>query len=188
MNVVLLVASLRKESLNLRLAQRAAQHLEAAGADPEVRRLNEFEMPLYNGDIESESGLPAGALLLAETIRAADAVVIASPEYNYSIPGGLKNAIDWISRERPSNCLKDLPVQLIAASPAEPGGIRGLWQLRQPLTGNFCHIHAPMFALAKAHEGFNDDGTLRNEKLDDMLAGMMSDFLRYARALNAIRE
>lgn len=188
MKTLLLVASLRKESLNLRLAHRAAAHLSAAGATPEIRRLNEFEMPLYDGDIESASGLPPGAEKLAAAIRAADALVIASPEYNYSIPGVLKNAIDWISRERPRNCLKHLPVQLISASPAEAGGIRGLWHLRQPLTGNFCHIHAPMFALAQAHEGFNEDGTLRNAKLDEMLAGMMADFTHFAGALNATRE
>ncbi|TVR00501.1 MAG: NADPH-dependent oxidoreductase [Deltaproteobacteria bacterium] len=184
MKILILPASLRKDSLNRRLGTLIRHELEARGAKATLADFHDYAMPLYDGDLEQSSGLPDGAKKLAADLRAHDALVLVSPEYNYSIPGVLKNAIDWVSRERPTNAWKERPILLCSASPAGPGGIRGLWQLRIPLEGNFAHVHSPMFALSQAHEAFADDGSLRDEKLHKMLRDMLGGFIAYASALN----
>ncbi len=96
--VLVFSASLRAESLNSRLARLAAATVEATGGDVDLASMTEFDAPSYDGDIQTSDGFPAGAEELRRRLELADAFVVASPEYNASIPGALKNAIDWVSR------------------------------------------------------------------------------------------
>lgn len=169
-------ASLRADSLNTRLAQVAATVIERLGASVDLAPMREFDAPSYNGDAEVVDGLPAGALALRSRLEAADAFVIASPEYNASMPGVLKNAIDWVSRVRPQP-FNQRHGLVMSASPSMVGGNRGLWALRVPLEHMGARIYPDMFSLAQAHNAFTDDGTLADERLqtrfDDTIAGFL---------------
>ena len=101
MRVLAFAASLRRASLNRKLVEVAAGVARAAGAQVDLAEFREFDMPIYDGDLDASAGLPPGATELRRRLEQTDAVVIAAPEYNYSIAGPLKNAIDWVSRARP---------------------------------------------------------------------------------------
>src|SRR6185436_4846410 len=154
-HVLLFSASLRADSLNTKLARLARITLQAAGATVDWATMGEFDGPSYNQDLENGSGLPAGPLELHRRLEACDAFVIATPEYNASMPGHLKNAIDWTSRIRPQpfNARHGL---LLSASPSMAGGNRGLWSLRMPLEHLGARVYPDMFSLARAHTALVD--------------------------------
>lgn len=162
--VLVIPGSNREASLNRRLAQAAAQAVVAAGAAVTLADLREFELPLYNGDLEERSGLPANALRLKAMIAAHDALIIASPEYNASIPPLLKNAIDWASRPGegglPANPFAGRFALLVSASPGALGGLRGLAHLRAVLEQLGTWLLPQTFALAAAHRAFDEHGQL----------------------------
>src|SRR5574337_1588095 len=101
MRILAFAASLRRGSLNRKLITLAAEVARAAGAEVDLAEFREFELPIYDGDLDASAGLPPGGAELKRRLEHAAAIVIATPEYNYSIPGPLKNAIDWVSRSRP---------------------------------------------------------------------------------------
>jgi chromate reductase, NAD(P)H dehydrogenase (quinone) len=126
-------ASTRENSLNRHLFNRVVEAIEARGGKVDVLDYSIVEnLPLYTITREAESGIPDAVHTIAQNILAAEGLIIASPEYNFSIPGPLKNAIDWISRIKPS-VFTGKPVLLAAASPSPVGGWRGLAALRVPL-------------------------------------------------------
>jgi NAD(P)H-dependent FMN reductase len=157
-------ASLREDSLNTRLARLARAVIEGRGATVDFAGMRDFDGPSYDQDLEDREGLPPGPRALRERLEAADAFVISSPEYNASIPGHLKNAIDWVSRARPQpfNARHGL---LLSASPSMAGGNRGLWSLRIPLEHLGARVFPDMFSLAQAHKAFAGDGTITDAKL-----------------------
>ena len=131
LDTLVICGSLRKGSYNAALT-RALPKLAPPGL--KLRSAPSFEkIPIYNFDIQNSTGFPAEVNTWADAIRSADAVIIVSPEYNWSIPGGLKNAIDWVSRMK-DQPFKDKPVALQSASPALLGGSRMQYHLRQSLT------------------------------------------------------
>jgi chromate reductase, NAD(P)H dehydrogenase (quinone) len=132
LNVLVICGSLRKGSYNAMVAN-TLPALVPAGM--KIAPSPTIVMPLYNADVQNEQGFPAPATALADAIRAADGVVIVSPEYNYSIPGVLKNAIDWVSR-LPNQPFANKPVALQSASQGPLGGPRMQYHLRQCLIFN----------------------------------------------------
>ena len=119
LSVISICGSLRRGSYNAAL-QRALPSLAPEGMS--VKEAPPFTaLPLYNADLQTESGFPAPVNALADAIRAADGVIIVTPEYNFSIPGGLKNAIDWVSR-LPNQPFAGKPIALQSASPGPLGG------------------------------------------------------------------
>lgn len=182
MRVLAFAASLRRESLNRRLLTLAAQIARDAGAELDLADFREFEMPIFDGDLNAAEGLPAGAQALKGRVEGADALMIASPEYNYSIGGPLKNAIDWVSRARPMPW-KGKSVYLLAAAPSPIGGIRGLWQTRIPLEGCGAFVFPEMFALAHADRAFAPDGKLTDPALAERLHREVTGFVRLAEAI-----
>ncbi len=187
MRLLTLAASLRRESLNKRLMTLAERDAAAAGAELDHAEFREFEMPLYDGDLQEASGFPAGALELARRIAAADGIMLASPEYNYSLPGNLKNAIDWVSRMRPMP-FRGKTALLLTASPSLVGGIRGLWQLRIPLEGLGVFVHPDMYALASADRAFDAQGELRDPASGSRLTSLVNRFVKYASALASVES
>ena len=169
-------ASLRRGSLNDRLADLAANVVEQQGATVDRATMAEFECPSYDFDVEQATGLPERAVEFGRRIKAADAFVIASPEYNASMPGVLKNSIDWVSRARPQP-FNGKQALLMSASPSMAGGNRGLWSLRVPLEHLGSRIYPDMFSLAQAHEAFGDDGRLRNDVLQQRFTSTIDCFL-----------
>ncbi|MEV6205782.1 NAD(P)H-dependent oxidoreductase [Kitasatospora sp. NPDC051914] len=179
--VFVLGGSLRTDSLNTRLAALVARLAEEDGADVDLAGLREFDMPLYDGDVEAGTGLPPGALALRERLAACDGFVIAAPEYNASVPGAIKNAVDWVSRVRPQP-FKSKHALLVSASPSMVGGNRGLWALRVPLEHLGTRVYPDMFSLARAHRGFTERGDLADAELQTRLAEAVGAFLRLVEA------
>lgn len=130
LNVVTLLGSLRKGSFNAMVARTLPK---VAPANMQVSALPSIgDIPLYDADLQESEGFPAAVVAIADQIRAADGVVIVTPEYNYSVPGGLKNAIDWLSR-LPDQPLAGKPVLIQTSSMGAIGGARCQYHLRQIL-------------------------------------------------------
>jgi NAD(P)H-dependent FMN reductase len=174
--VLLFAASLRNESLNARLTQVVRRMLEERGHEVDAAAMSDFDCPSYDGDAEAEAGIPSGAQRLRDRLLAADALVIASPEYNGSMSGVLKNVIDWTSRFRPQP-FNGKQGFLLSASPSMAGGNRGLWALRVPLEHLGARIYPDMFSLAQAHTAFADDGRLTSDTLTKRLDSILGCFL-----------
>jgi chromate reductase len=156
LKVLVFAASLRAESLNRKLAVLAARVAERNGATVDLASMRDFDVPLYDGDVETASGIPRGAQELRTRLLANDAIIISSPEYNGSMPGTIKNLIDWTSRFRPQP-FDTRHGLLISASPSLAGGNRGLWALRMPLEHLGTRIFPDMFSLSMAHKAFAGD-------------------------------
>jgi chromate reductase len=169
-------ASLRQASLNTRLAELAAVTLEARGAEVDRGSMREFDCPSYDFDVQDEDGFPPGAEEFRGRLEACDGFVVCSPEYNASMPGVLKNAIDWNSRYSPQP-FNERHGLLLSASPSMVGGNRGLWALRVPFEHLGARIYPDMFALAQAHTAFDADGRIANTQLQERFEANLADFL-----------
>ncbi|TJZ52081.1 NAD(P)H-dependent oxidoreductase [Streptomyces piniterrae] len=181
LRVLVFGAAMRAESSNGRLAALVARLIGDTGATVDLATMHDFDMPLYDGDLEAEAGLPVGALALRDRLERCDAFVISSPEYNASVPGVLKNAIDWVSRVQPQP-FKTKHALLVSASPSLVGGNRGLWALRVPLEHLGTRVYPDMFSLASAHQGFSADGQLTDPGLQQRLTETVSAFLSLVEA------
>lgn len=183
MKLLVFAASLRKASFNRKLALQAVEILKAIpGIEIDHADYREFEMPIYDGDVEDAAGIPAGGKEFIRRVQAADAIVISTPEYNGGIPGTLKNAIDWASRAKPIP-LDGKPVLLIGASPGALGAVRGLWHTRVPLEVVGAFVYPQMFGLAKAHEAFDEAGRFVDSKNSANLLKLSEAFLKFAGGL-----
>ncbi|MGW3150829.1 NADPH-dependent FMN reductase [Streptomyces sp. NPDC001177] len=174
-------AALRADSANARLASLVARLISDTGAIVDLATMRDFDMPLYDGDVEVAEGLPPGALALRDRLEWSDAVVISSPEYNASVPGVLKNAIDWVSRVRPQP-FKTKHAMLLSVSPSLIGGNRGLWALRIPLEHLGTRVYPDMFSLADSYQAFAENGTLADPGLQQRLTETVSGFLSLVEA------
>src|SRR5688572_21495186 len=157
-------ASLRKDSFNTRLAKLATLAIERNGGNVDFAFMEEFDCPSFNQDLEINNVHPKGAEELRERILGNDAFVIASPEYNGSMPGLLKNAIDWVSRFRPQP-FNERHSLLMSASPSMGGANKALWSLRVPLEHLGANVFPNMFSLAIAHKAFTPYGHIADETL-----------------------
>lgn len=181
LRVLVFGAARRAESINARLAALVARLIGDTGAGVDLAAMKDFDMPPYDGDAEVAAGLPEGARTLRDKLERCDAFVISSPEYNASVPGLLKNAIDWVSRAQPQP-FKTKHALLVSASPSLAGGNRGLWSLRVPLEHLGTRVYPDMFSLASAHRGFTEDGLLADPGLQQRLAETVTAFLRLVEA------
>ena len=177
MKVVAIAGALREGSLNKQLLRLATRVLEQDGVEVDLVDLKKLAIPFYDGDVETASGLPPGAQELVARIAAANGLVIASPEYNFSVPAVLKNAIDWVSRAKPMP-LRGKTAALLSASPSLVGGNRGLWVQRMSLESLGTHVHPDMFSLASAHQAFDEGGGLKDEALGRVLHNMLGNYAR----------
>ena len=172
-----LAGSLRRGSFN-RLALAAAIELQ-----PEGMGIEPFDLapvPLYNEDVK-EQGFPEPAARLRETIRAADGVLIATPEYNFSISGVLKNAIDWASRP-PQTPLPGKPLAMLGASSGLMGTVRAQMHLRQICAGlNMLVLNKPEVLIREAAAKFDTDGRLVDEPTRTRIAELLARFSDWVR-------
>jgi len=166
--ILAFAGSTRKESFNKKLARIAADAARAAGAEVTFLDLRDLPMPLYDGDLEAEQGIPENAKKFKSLLLAHDGLLISAPEYNSSISGVLKNAIDWASRplpgEAPLACLTGKVSSLMSASPGALGGLRGLVIVRSLLSNLGIIVLPNQVAVPKAHEAFGPDGKLKDPK------------------------
>jgi NAD(P)H-dependent FMN reductase len=174
--ILVFSASLRAGSLNTRLARVAAKVIEEHGGTVDLAAMTDFDSSSYSQDVQDRDGMLRGAAELRRRLEANDAFVIASPEYNASMPGLLKNAIDWTSRFRPQP-FNGRHALLLSASPSMAGGNRGLWALRVPLEHLGARVYPDMFSLAQAHAAFDGDGRIASKELAQRFESTIVGFL-----------
>jgi NAD(P)H-dependent FMN reductase len=178
---LLFSASLRNGSLNTKLVQLAKTLVEKNGGQVDLASASDFDCPSYNQDTEKPESIPAGAEEFRKRLLANDAFIIASPEYNASMPGSLKNTIDWTSRLRPQP-FNERHALLMSASPSMVGGNRGLWSLRIPLEHLGARVYPDMFSLATAHQAFSPEGSLTNTTLAERFEANLVAFMSLVEA------
>ena len=178
----MLAASLRQDSCNKKLIAVSAQIAKEEGITVNLAEFSDVVSIPYNQDQQTEAGIPTNISLFVEALQASDGLVLASPEYNYSIPGNLKNSIDWISRITPLPW-KNYPVFLMSASPSLVGGNRGLWSTRVPLEGCGGFVFPDMFSLPCADSAFDDENQLKDQQTVKRLTQTIRDFIAYVALL-----
>lgn len=186
--ILCLAGSLRRDSYNKKLARLGRDLAEQAGAEATFIDLKEFDLPIYDGDYETQNGLPDDAKKLKKIMKDHQGLLIASPEYNSSITAALKNAIDWASRPEPGEksleCFTGKVAGLMAASPGALGGLRGLVSVRLIL-GNIGVIVIPdQIAISQANEAFNEDGSLKDAKKQETVKKIASRVVEVATAVS----
>lgn len=181
-------ASARTGSLNVRLAGHAMRVAEAAGWQTQLLDLRALALPVYDGDLEATDGVPAGALVLQQAIAGCDALLVVTPEYNGFPTPLFLNAFDWLSRipateQRPAglSTTADKPAGLLSASPGPLGGLRAMNFVRQYLQMAFAMLVVPQqFALGKAHEAFDADGNLADARAAASVVRVLDALARLA--------
>lgn len=181
LRILIFSASLRKDSFNTRLAKLAAQVVENNGVKVDFANMSEFDCPSLNQDLEINNFHPNGAEEFCKRILANDAFIISSPEYNGSMPGLLKNSIDWVSRFRPQP-FNERHSLLMSASPSMAGGNRALWSLRIPLEHLGTRVYPNMFSLAMAHKAFTSEGKIADATLANRFEENLVAFLNLVEA------
>jgi chromate reductase len=184
LDVLVICGSLRKGSYNAALA-RTLPALAPAGM--KLRAAQSFEhFPIYNFDIQNATGFPTEVNAWAEAINSADGLIIVSPEYNWSIPGGLKNAIDWVSRMK-DQPFKDKPVALQSAAGGILGGSRMQYHLRQSLTSVDAILFGrPEVIVTFAAQKFDEKTLeLKDKTAIDMIKLQLAGFEQFIRRVSA---
>ena len=179
--VLVFSASLRKDSLNTSLAKLAASAIEKNGGVVDFANMSEFDCPSFNQDLEADNFHPPGAEEFEKRILANDAFIISSPEYNGSMPGLIKNVIDWVSRFRPQP-FNERHALLMSASPSMGGGNKALWSLRMPLEHLGARVFPDMFSLATAHKAFTAEGNIADETLSKRFEANLVAFMNLVEA------
>lgn len=166
--VLALSGSLREDSVNKKLLLEAAEMARKSGASVTVIDLNDYPLPFFDGDLEAKEGMPERANKLYEQLVQSQVVLIASPEYNASVTGVLKNALDWVSRpqgQRSSEAFKGKKFILLSASPGRTGGARGLVHLRAIIEDLGGTVIPEQISLPDAMNAFDAQGHLKNHKI-----------------------
>jgi chromate reductase, NAD(P)H dehydrogenase (quinone) len=178
LNIISICGSLRKGSFNA-MTQRALQGLAPEGMT--IKPAPGFaEFPLYNADIQNASGFPAPVNALAEAIRAADGVICCTPEYNFTIPGGLKNALDWVSRLQ-NQPLAGKPVALQSASPGPVGGARVQYDMRKAMAFLDAFVlNKPEIFIGNCASKFDEKtGELKDEPTRGFIKQQLAAFAKF---------
>lgn len=174
-----IAGSLRRESYN-RATLRAAQALAPDGATIEVFEID--GLPGFNQD--DEANPPAKVVELKQRIRDADAILFVTPEYNYSVPGVLKNAIDWASRPYGDSAWSGKPVAIMGASVGAIGTARAQYHLRQMFVFLDMHpVNQPEVMIASAAKRFNDKGELTDETSRKLIKQLLENLVSWTRKL-----
>ena len=169
--------SARRESLNRKLLATVVEAVRAGGGDVTLLDLNEYPLPLYNGDLEDTEGLPANAARLIELILQHDGLLIASPEYNSQMAPLLKNTIDWCTRGD-ENPLRGKVAAVVSASPGMFGGIRSMTLARALLTHLGCYVIPAQCVLPHADEAFDAGGRLQDARAQKAAITVAQELVR----------
>jgi chromate reductase len=182
MSILGFAGSLRESSYNKALLRAALELM------PDHTSLEIFELdgiPLFNQDLEFS--MPERVREFKRKIRAADALLIATPEYNYSIPGVLKNVIDWASRPPGDNAFQGKPVAIMSASTGMLGGARAQYHLRQSFVSLDMHpVNKPEVFVTFAPQKFDSEGRLLDEKAKELIRAMLDALVAWAKELRAV--
>lgn len=177
--------SIRKGSLNRAIVTAAADAATIAGASVDLIDLADYDLPIYNGDLEAEKGLPENAQVLKAKFRAANGFIIASPEYNSAFSPLLKNTIDWCSRaesddEPPLVAYAGKTALLLAASPGALGGLRGLYALRTLCQNIQMTVLPEMLSVRSAYDVVGENGEIKDERWQGKIEKLATKFVSFS--------
>jgi chromate reductase, NAD(P)H dehydrogenase (quinone) len=185
--ILAFAGSTRKDSWNKKLVRVAAAAAQDAGADVTTIDLRDYPLPLYDGDLEKEDGLPENVVKMKQLFLEHDGLLIASPEFNGSLTAVLKNTIDWVSRpaegESALACFDNKVAAIMSTSPGGLGGLRGLTHLRTILAGIGVMVLPNQLAVAKAFDAFVDDGSMKETKQQESVMALGSRLARILQQL-----
>lgn len=174
--IIAFAGSTRTDSYNKKLVKIAAEGAREHGAEVTYIDLRDYPLPIFDEDLEAKEGLPANGRKLKDLFLENNGLLISSPENNSSYSAVFKNAIDWLSRPvegyPPLECFIDKVTMLMAASPGNLGGLRGLYQVRWLLSNIKVTVLPDQVAVPGADKAFNDDGSLKDSKLQDRIKGL----------------
>jgi chromate reductase len=177
MNVLTICGSLRKGSLNRSIVRALPALGPSTLKFAEAPSFSSF--PIYNADDQNSSGFPASVDQFADAVRTADGVIIVSPEYNYSVPGGLKNALDWVSRLKEQPFINK-PVALMSASGGPLGGARMQYHMRQIMVFlNARVFNTPEIFIGTANTKISEKGELTDETTKDFIKKQLAAFEKF---------
>ena len=186
--ILMFAGSARKASTNKQLAALAASTAQQGDVDVTLINLKDFEMPIYDGDLEGDTGLPENAKRLKKLFLEHDGLFIASPEYNSSFSPLLKNALDWISRPHTENepplwAYTGKVAALGSVAPGALGGLRGLVPLRMMLGNIDVTVVPNQVAISNGFSAFDDAGLLKDERQSQMLHATIDQLILTTRAV-----
>lgn len=177
--------SLRKDSYNKKLAIAACEEFKGLGCDVTYLDLKSLKLPLYDGDIHSEKGIPDGGQKLIDNIQTADALAIASPEYNGSISGALKNCIDWASVHS-ENPFRDKPILLLGTSTGWFAASKSLAHCRAILSHLGAVVIPSQVTLPHGDKVFDDKGTIIDESQGKRVKRACEELAKISKGLKGL--
>jgi NAD(P)H-dependent FMN reductase len=188
LKILVIPGSLRTGSLNARLAATAAHELAQAGADVTRISLGDFPLPIYDGDLQTKSGVPKHAVNLKRMIGVHHGVLVVTPEYNSSVPPLMKNAIDWVTRvqdahETRGQVFRERAFAIAAASESRLGGTRALAALRLILSACRATVIPNQLALSFAGEAYDDMDRLKHPADIEALQAMVRQLIEVSQRL-----
>lgn len=187
--ILLIAGSARAGSFNTRLLANAHKILSQMDCEPTRISLADYELPLFDGDFETENGSPENAVKLARLFHESHAIMFASPEYNGSLTPLLKNTIDWVSRVKKDDAgdispYKDKFAALISVAPGQMGGVNSLAHLRPILSRIGMLVISEQVTIGNMTTAFNDDDSLTNEASTKFLKAVCKSLVTKAAAFN----
>jgi NAD(P)H-dependent FMN reductase len=191
--ILVFAGSVRGGAFSAATADAAMKELALQGAEVTRISLADYPLPIMDQDLEKEKGLPGNAVRLARLIAAHDGMLIASPEYNASIPPLLKNALDWVSRVRrldgrSVNPFAGKVAALCSSSDGNFAGMRGLYHLRAVLMACRVEVVTPQCSVGRAAEAFDENGQFREERLRRQMETLCETLIERAAMFSARRE
>jgi len=188
LKILVIPGSLRSGSLNAKLAAAAAHEFAQAGAEVTRISLSDFPLPIYDGDLQSKSGVPKHAVNLKRMMSAHHGVLIVTPEYNSSVPALVKNTIDWVSRvqdphEIRGQVFRERGFAIAAASEGRLGGTRALAALRLILTACHASVIPNQLALSFASEAYDDMDRLKHPADCEALSAMVRQLIDFSQRM-----
>jgi chromate reductase len=188
LKILVIPGSLRTGSLNARLAAAAAQEFALAGVEVTRISLGDFPLPIYDGDLQTKSGVPKNAVNLKRMMAAHHGVLIVTPEYNSSVPALVKNAIDWVTRvhdahETRGQVFRERTFAIAAASENRFGGVRALAALRLILSACQASVVPNQLALSFASEAYDDMDRLKHPADIEALKALVRQLIDIAQAM-----
>src|SRR5688500_7530311 len=188
LKILVIPGSLRTGSHNARLAAAASRELALSGAEVTRISLSDFPLPIYDGDLQSKSGVPKNAVNLKRMMSAHHGVLIVTPEYNSSVPALVKNTIDWVSRvqdphETRGQVFRERAFAIAAASGGRLGGTRALAAVRLILTACHASVIPNQLALSFAGEAYDDNERLKHSADGDALKAMVRQLIDFSQRM-----
>ena len=188
LKILVIPGSLRSGSHNAKLAAAAAFEFAQAGAEVTRISLGDFPLPIYDGDLQSKSGVPKNAINLKRMMSAHHGVLIVTPEYNASVPALVKNTIDWVSRVQDANeargeVFRERAFAIAAASESRLGGTRSLGALRLILTACQATVIPNQLALSFAGQAYDDMDRLKHPADIEALAAMVRQLIEVSQRM-----